>query len=172
MDTSAYLILLFFPFFMAYAAFSDLFSMTISNKISLFLLGGFGFFAWQIGMDWDTLVNHVTIFAIALSIVFVAFALNLFGGGDAKLIACTSLWLGSETMPYLFYSSMFGAVLALILLRFRTKILPPRLYEISWVKQLHQDGIGIPYGIALAAGAMVVFPNTPWMQHIIARSIG
>lgn len=172
MDISAYFILLFFPFLMAYAAFSDLFSMTISNKISLYLLGGFAFFAWYIGMEWNTLINHLTIFGIVFAVGFTAFAFNLAGGGDIKLLACTSLWLGGETIPYIIYSSFFGAALAIILLKFRAKILSPRLYNIEWIKRLHQDGFGMPYGVALAAGAMVVFPSSLWMEHVIARSIG
>jgi len=172
MDTSTYLILLFFPFLMAYAAFSDLFSMTISNKISLFLLAGFAFFAWQIGMDWDTLVRHLTIFTIVFLVGFTAFALNLFGGGDVKLLACTSLWLGPETAPYLFYSAFFGGILAFALLKFRAKFLPQRLYSVEWVKQLHQDKFGMPYGVALALGAMMAFPSSTWMDHVIAKAIG
>jgi len=171
MDVSAYLILVFFPFLMAYAAFSDLFTMTISNKISLFLLGGFAFFAWQIGMDWSTLINHLSIFGIVMAIGFTAFAFNLAGGGDVKLLACTSLWLGSDTIPYLIYSSFFGAFFAVVLLKFRAKFISPRLYEIEWIKRLHQDGFGMPYGVALSAGAMVVFPSSLWMEHVIARAI-
>lgn len=172
MDISIYLILVFFPFLMAYAAFSDILSMTISNKISILLILGFAFFSWQLGMDWETLQTHLTIFAAVLAFGFAGFALNLFGGGDAKLLACTSLWLGSETAPYLLYSTFIGGLMSILLLQFRVKILPETLYSIKWVKRLHQDGFGMPYGVALAIGAIVVFPSTPWMEHIIQKAIG
>jgi len=171
MDISSYLILLFFPFLMAYAAFSDLFSMTISNKISLLLIIGFVFFAWQIEMELVEILRHISIFAIVLVIGFVVFALNLAGGGDIKLLACTALWFGYDTASYLVLSSFYGAFLAIIILNWRGMILSPKLHSISWVKQLHEDGFGMPYGVALGAGAITVFPSTLWMQHVISKAI-
>ena len=42
--------LLLFPALMAFAASSDLFTMTISNRVSLILVGGFFVLAFVIGM--------------------------------------------------------------------------------------------------------------------------
>ena len=43
------------------------------------------------------------------------------GGGDAKLLAATSLWFGfsMDLMVYLLVSSMFGGILTLMILSFR-----------------------------------------------------
>jgi prepilin peptidase CpaA len=31
---------------------------------------------------------------------------------------------------------------------------------------LHEPNGGVPYGIALAAAALIVYPNTMWMQSL------
>ena len=38
------------------------------------------------------------------------------------------------------------------------------LAEQEWVKRLHRLDGGVPYGIALAAAALLIYPDTPWMQ--------
>jgi prepilin peptidase CpaA len=42
--------------------------------------------------------------------------------------------------------------------------LPGALAEQDWVKRLHQFDGGVPYGIALAAAALLIYPDTAWMQ--------
>jgi prepilin peptidase CpaA len=37
-----------------------------------------------------------------------------------------------------------------------------------WVQRLHQKDGGVPYGIALAAAALVVYPDTIWMKAVAA----
>jgi prepilin peptidase CpaA len=32
------------------------------------------------------------------------------------------------------------------------------------VLRLHDAGGGVPYGIALAAAALLIYPDTPWMR--------
>ena len=46
--------------------------------------------------------------------------------------------------------------------------LPPILATQEWAQRLHQKGGGVPYGIALAAAALFVYPNTFWMQATAA----
>jgi len=38
------------------------------------------------------------------------------------------------------------------------------LAEMTWVERLHRPGGGVPYGIALAAAALFIYPYTAWMQ--------
>lgn len=168
-------LILFFPFAMAYAAASDLFSMTISNKISLALMAGFMVFALMIGMSWADIGWHWAMFAIVLSGGFALFSLGVIGGGDAKLAAATALWLGWEyAMPYLVVSAFFGGLLTLLILKIRATPLPDRISDIGWIARLYRADEGVPYGIALAAAAFFVYPQTPWMQHVFesARLIG
>ncbi len=53
-------ILLIFPAMMAFAAASDLFTMTISNRVSLILVAGFMVLAIVTGMSWATIGMHLS----------------------------------------------------------------------------------------------------------------
>jgi len=95
---------------------------------------------------------------------FGFFACGRIGGGDAKLAAAIVLWLGSAHLfDYLIYSSMLGGALTLLLIQFRALPLPHVLAGRQWAERLHRRGGGVPYGIALAAAALVVYPHTEWM---------
>ncbi|MEM7214051.1 MAG: prepilin peptidase [Pseudomonadota bacterium] len=164
-------LILFFPFLMIYAAMSDLFSMTISNKVSLVLIAGFMVFAFWMGMDWQTIGWHWLMFAIVLLFGFTLFAFNVIGGGDAKLAASTALWFGWEhILDYIYVSSVLGAVLTLFIVFFRAQTLPMRISNIDWVERIYKPDSGVPYGIALGAGALLVYPTTPWMQHVFTSA--
>lgn len=157
--------LLLFPAMMAFAASSDLLTMTISNRVSLILVGGFFLMAAVAGMSVTDALWHVAAAAIVLVVAFGFFARGWIGGGDAKLAAATALWLGFDHLVvYLLYASIFGGVLTLAMIRFRLMPLPQALTEQEWVKRLHRLDGGVPYGIALAAAALLIYPDTPWMQ--------
>ncbi|HUI94583.1 MAG TPA: prepilin peptidase [Xanthobacteraceae bacterium] len=157
--------LLIFPTLMAFAASSDLFTMTISNRISLILGAGFVALALAIGMPTAEILDHVSACALVLAITFAFFVLGWVGGGDAKLAASTALWLGwPHLMDYVLYASLLGGVLTLALIQFRHLAIPSRLIGKVWAERLHQPGGPVPYGIALAAAALLVYPSTVWMQ--------
>jgi prepilin peptidase CpaA len=157
--------LLLFPALMAFAASSDLFTMTISNRVSLILVGGFLGLAWFSGMSLNDVLVHLGAAAAVLAVTFMFFARGWIGGGDAKLAAATALWLGFDhLMAYLLYASIFGGILTLAMIRFRLMPLPQALAEQEWVKRLHRLDGGVPYGIALAAAALLIYPDTAWMH--------
>ena len=157
--------LLLFPAMMAFAASSDLFTMTISNRIALILVAGFFGMAFVAGMSPNDVLSHVGAAFSVLAVTFVFFARGWIGGGDAKLAAATALWLGFDhLMPYLLYASIFGGVLTLAMIRFRLMPLPAMLAEQEWAKRLHRSDGGVPYGIALAAAALMIYPDTLWMK--------
>jgi prepilin peptidase CpaA len=159
--------LLLFPALMAFAASSDLFTMTISNRISLALTAGFFALALATGMSGSEMLWHAGAGALVLTITFCFFAFGWIGGGDAKLAAATALWLGFDHLfAYGIYASIFGGVLTLAIIKFRGLPLPALLARQAWVQRLHATGGGVPYGIALAAAALVVYPHTPWMRAL------
>jgi prepilin peptidase CpaA len=156
--------LLLFPAMMAFAASSDLFTMTISNRVSLILAAGFFMLAFATGMDAVTAATHVGAAFLVLAIAFVFFARGWIGGGDAKLAAVIALWLGFEPLlVYFLNASIFGGLLTLAMIRFRLLPLPAALERQPWVQRLHRMDSGVPYGIALAAAALAVYPQTTWM---------
>ncbi|MBX9991263.1 A24 family peptidase [Phreatobacter oligotrophus] len=158
-------ILLIFPAMMAFAAASDLFTMTISNRVSLVLVAGFMVLAIVTGMSWPTIGMHVAAGFLVLSIGFVCFAFGWMGGGDAKLAASTALWLGwSQLLDYAIWASLFGGVLTLGLLALRGAPLhPPFLMREGWYARITDEKTGIPYGIALAAAGLILYPSSFWM---------
>ena len=157
--------LLLFPALMAFAASSDLFTMTISNRVTLILTAGFFALALYTGMNLETVMWHTAAALVVLAITFTFFACGWIGGGDAKLAAATALWLGFDhLMAYGLYASIFGGILTIVMIRFRLMPLPEALAEQDWVKRLHKLDGGVPYGIALAAAALLIYPDTAWMQ--------
>jgi prepilin peptidase CpaA len=159
--------LLLFPALMAFAAASDLFTMTISNRVSLALAAGFLILALMSGMGLHDLLSHVGAGAAVLAAAFVCFAMGWMGGGDAKVAAAVALWFGfGHLLDYLVSASLFGGALTLLLLQFRQWPLPSPLTGQAWLLRLHAKESGIPYGIALAIGALMIYPETEWIKAV------
>ena len=159
--------LLLFPALMAFAAASDLFTMTISNRVSLALVGGFLGLAVFSGMGLHDILLHVGAGAAVLAIAFGCFAMGWVGGGDAKVAAGAALWFGfAHLLDYMIYASLFGGALTLLLLQFRQWPLPYAFAGQAWLLKLHSKETGIPYGIALAIGALTIYPETEWIKAV------
>jgi prepilin peptidase CpaA len=159
--------LLLFPALMAVAAASDLFTMTISNRVSLTLAAGFVALALFGGMGGYDILWHVGAGATVLAVAFVCFTMGWVGGGDAKLAAAAALWFGfGHLVNYLVYASLFGGGLTLLLVQFRQWPLPYPFAGQAWLLKLHAKDSGIPYGIALAIGALMIYPETEWIKAV------
>jgi prepilin peptidase CpaA len=106
---------------------------------------------------------------LVLVLTFACFLRGWVGGGDAKLAAATALWLGfNQLFSYLLYASLFGGALSLLLIWFRMWPLAAMLAGREWIERLHHKDSGVPYGIALAAAALCVYPETSWMAGPVA----
>ena len=161
--------LLFFPFAMAFAACSDLLTMRISNKLVLLLAAGFCVLAIVTGMSLQQFAMHVACAMLVLIVGFTFFAMRWIGGGDAKLAAATTLWLGfGLTLPFLAYAALLGGALTLLILILRRMPLTPFLARFRWLERLHDPKSGVPYGIALAAAGMIIYAQTPIFQQLSA----
>ncbi|MEH2552582.1 prepilin peptidase CpaA [Bradyrhizobium algeriense] len=159
--------LLLFPALMAFAAASDLFTMTISNRVSLALIAGFVALAVLGGMGLHDILLHFGAGAAVLVVAFGCFAMGWVGGGDAKVAASVALWFGFDhLLNYLLYVSLLGGALTVLLIQFRQWPLPSLLTGQPWLNRLHDKQSGIPYGIALAIGALIVYPQTEWIKAI------
>ena len=157
--------LVLFPALMAFAASSDLLTMTISNRVSIILAAGFFALALASGMSPMDIASHTGAAGIVLAVAFGFFVQGWIGGGDAKLAAATALWFGFDhLLTYLIYASLFGGALTLLLIQFRMAPLPAPLARQAWIERLHRKDGGVPYGIALAAAALAIYPDTPWMS--------
>jgi prepilin peptidase CpaA len=160
--------LIVFPVLMAFAASSDLLTMTISNRISIALVACFLAMALALHMPWREFADHLSCGVVILAITFALFWRGWVGGGDAKLAAATAVWLGwAHVMDYGLVASAFGGVLTLSILVLRRWPLPQWLARRRWAARLHEHGSGVPYGIALAAAGLFIYPDTQiWLRVI------
>jgi len=155
---------LLFSATMVFAASTDLFKMKILNCGPLILAAGFLALAVLEGMPVTEIGSRLGAGLSVLAVCFVLFSSGWIGGGDAKLAAATALWLGwGQLYNYLLYASLLGGALSLLVLGFRKRSLPPALANQRWVVRLHDPAGGVPYGIALAGAALLVYPSTEWM---------
>ena len=157
---TVYPLVFVFPFAMAFAAATDLLTMTIPNRLSVALCAAFLLIAPLAGLSWQDLLSHLAAGSLMLLAGIVLFSVGWMGGGDGKLLAVASLWLGFEPMTlFLVYVAVLGGVLALLILAYR-KWPAGALPLPNWALRLHAKGEGMPYGIAIAAGALAVYPST------------
>lgn len=168
------LIFVVFPFCMVFAAVSDMVSMTIANRVSLILIATFAVAAPFTGMDWAAYGWHFAAAATVLCVTFAMFAVGAMGGGDAKLLAATSLWMGFslELLSYLVYASVFGGLLTVLILMYRGSIWSAFTGRYLFLRHFADSKVGIPYGVALGISGLIVYPSTPLMQWALARMAG
>lgn len=150
-----------FPALMAYAAFSDIFTMTISNWISVVLVVGFVVLALFLGLPASTIGLHLACGVAVLVLTFSLFAFGWIGGGDAKLAATTAVWMGFDHLAeYGLGSALIGGALTLALLQFRRLPMPDWAQTRAWIMRLHDKNNGVPYGVALAAAGLLLYPES------------
>lgn len=158
-----------FPALMAFAASSDLLTMKISNKLVLLLTASFFAVALAVNMPLEQMAMHLLCAFVVLVVAFCLFALRWIGGGDAKLAAATTLWLGfGSTLPYLVYTALLGGGLTLLILALRRVPLNPLVARFAWLERLHDRKSGIPYGIAMAAAGILVYSNSAIFERLAA----
>lgn len=164
-------LLVIFPFAMIYAAFSDLVSMTISNRVPVILSVAYIVLSLALGVPAFEMAMHIGIALVCLTVTFGFFAAGWMGGGDAKLVAATALWFGpSQTlMEYLAIGSVYGGFLTLGLLAIRINLVPAT--GIDFVDHLLDQKTGIPYGIALGAAGLTCYSSSAWIEYAL-QSMG
>ena len=168
------LIFVVFPFCMAFAIVSDMVSMTIANRVSILLVATFALVAPLTGMAWADFGWHFAAGALVLCVTFSLFALGTMGGGDAKLLAATALWMGlsPQLMQYLVQASVLGGVLTLMILFYRKSPLSVVTGGNVLLRHFANEKVGIPYGVALGVAGLAVYPSTPLMQWALLRLAG
>jgi len=114
-------------------------------------------------------VAAITSGAHGSTIVAVAmFAAGWIGGGDAKLFAAVTLWLGwPACASFLMITALAGGALALLLLNVRATWLKPYLAGAPpWLDKLTTTGEAVPYGVAIAFGALLAFPQSSLLHGL------
>lgn len=169
MDTVYLLLLGVMPALVIIAGLKDLTTMRIPNWISLLLLVFFFPAAFVMGLPPLTIALHVGVAFAALVVGAGMFALRWIGGGDAKLMAAACLWLGVEgSGMFLLWTGVMGGLFCLTLLFARFHSRPYLAGAPGWVVSLMEPKGDIPYGVAIAAGALMAYPASPLLALFIA----
>lgn len=149
------------------AALYDLWRFRIPNVIVVALVVLFLAAALR---SYDTVpwLSHLGAGALLFAAGTGVYTFGFLGGGDVKLLAATSLWVGLERLllDYLIYVAVIGGALSLVLIALRW------IVQISLVRfasrperitlpRLLIPGESIPYGVAIAVGAIPVMPSLP-----------
>ena len=161
-----FLLASFFSVLLIASAIFDLTSFRIPNILpgAMLLL----FPAFLIAMaysthsvSWGDISLHLLAGILGLIIGMFLFARGWVGGGDAKLFAVICLWLGWESMlEYVVLASLTGGALTFALLALRRTPLPSFLVKLPWLVRLADPKSAVPYGLALVAAALFIFPGT------------
>lgn len=165
------MVLVIFPFSMAFAAISDLMSMTIQNRVSLLLAGSFIVIAPLAGLDWTAFAWHWAAALTVLLVTFGLFALGTMGGGDAKLMASTALWMGfgPPLIEYLMVASLIGGALTLAILALRSSSIATLSGAERFLPHLTEKKNGVPYGVALGAAGLLTCADSDLMKWALSQ---
>lgn len=164
-------IFVIFPFCMLFAAISDMLSMTIANRVAVVLVATFAVVAPLTGMAWADYAWHFAAGGSVLLVTFALFALGGMGGGDAKLMAATALFMGFNIhlVEYLVVSAFLGGVLTVAILAYRNSALSVFTSRNLFLRHFADESVGIPYGVALGIGGLFAYPDSPLMVWALER---
>lgn len=99
------------------AAFTDLKSRTIGNKLNLAIAAGAPLFWWASGLDlWPGVAIQLGIAAATFAVCCLFFAIRQMGGGDVKLLTALALWFPpTNFLGLILIMAMLGWVLTLVM---------------------------------------------------------
>ncbi len=139
---------------LADAAWSDLCALRIANRDPVLLVLAFLAAAVAQGFGgWD-LASHCAAALVVFAGGAGLFALGIWGGGDAKLLAAAALWTGFAGLPRLLgVMAVAGGGIALIVLALGRLGGGKAGTRMMWLGGL-MGGKHVPYGIAIAAAGL------------------
>ncbi|WDI33193.1 prepilin peptidase [Hyphococcus flavus] len=164
----AYILLSVFPAALLIAAANDIYEFKIPNWLSIILVAVYPAAGLAVGASASVLVEGALLGAAALTVGFALFAGKIVGGGDAKLFAAAAPWLGLSSIGiFLFNTAVAGIFLAIAMGMFRKLPVLPVYAHAPWLIRLHQRKKDLPYAVAIAAGGLLSFSQTPFFQLVI-----
>ncbi len=136
---------------LAWAAASDIRTRKIPNP-SVLAVGGL-FVGWTALIGFAGLPQALIAAAIAFVVSFALYNLKIVGAGDSKLFAAVALFAGLDRLAQLtLLTGIVGGLIALFIMVTR----PRRALVMLTMRGKGDFGDGIPYGVAIAAAAIVV----------------
>ena len=142
------------------AALNDANAMKIPNRIPLIVLAAYFVMVPFTWVGLPVFLEHLTVGLVLFAVGFAMFAFGWMGGGDSKLLASTAFWFTwPDAIAYMIYTALFGGALTLFVMIGRSYI-PVKVITSQWAQTMFKDETKIPYGLALAAGAISVLPSS------------
>ena len=157
------LLLALFPAGVIVAAIRDVTSFTIPNWLSGLLAVTFIPVALLVHLPMGALGLNVAAGFAALVAGIGMFAMGWCGGGDAKLLAASALWLGwPGVMTLVLATGVAGGAIATALIAARNSgpITALAGRGPPWLGRLLTPAEDLPYGLAIAVGALIAFPSS------------
>lgn len=157
------------PICFVMAALTDFLEMTIPNRIPVILLSAFLLVAPFSGLTLGEFGWHVAAAGLVFAVCFGLFALNVMGGGDAKLLSAAAIWFGfnHSLFEFLAYTGYLGGVLTIMVMLVRANWAKFATLGVKLPKTLMVAN-KIPYAIAIGAAGLMAYPQSPLMISIIA----
>lgn len=153
-----------FSLLMGRAAYSDLKSLTLSNRLCSATALLYPVYIFATYMDGQGLPMQDIMISLGLAaVIFIVcvgfFALNIMGGGDVKFIPAVALWAGTaHILNYLLITSVIGGLLAAAII-IRNRIKASKYYKSSVNINLsvaEKKDSAVPYGVGIAIGGLYV----------------
>ena len=139
------------------AAYSDVRRLTIPNLICLGIVLCYPVYVLTAdrAVDW---LGGLAVFGAVLAVGFLLFTTGRVGGGDAKLLAATSLWAGPGLLlEFVLITALAGGGLALFLyVRHRLSRSPSLAAFAATEAAPDFAQQPMPYGVAIFAGGVYV----------------
>ena len=150
------------PIGLALAALTDLFTMTIPNRIPAVLLAAFLVLAPFSGLAWPDIGLSLVAGLVVFAGCFGLFAFNVMGGGDAKLLTAAVVWFGfnHSLLVFLVAVSLIGGLLTIAILIIRSQSNSVLAMGIPLPASL-TTAKKIPYGIAIAIAGFLTYDQSP-----------
>ena len=130
------------------AAFTDIRNRQISNKLNAAIALGAPLFWWASGLGLADVAWQLGVALLSLVVLAGFFALRWMGGGDVKLLTALALWIKPEGFLHLIAAmALIGGVLTLA-------------FGAWHIARRQRDRLAIPYGVAIAAAALLTLADT------------
>ena len=160
-----------------YAALSDIRGFTIPNHYSLVVMGAFVvayFILWVSKHEgiFYSFSSHLIAMVVMFGITAALFGARAIGAADSKLATAFALWVGFNPglIALLFYTTVVGGLMGLATLAMR-KWKPFRSAKAgSWIAQAQAGENKVPYGVAIACGALASFVKLGYFDMEALRS--
>lgn len=164
---TALLVTILLPLLVVIGGVFDFLTMRIPNWLNALIALSMLAMALLLGMPLETFGWHLLTGAVVLAVGFGLFAGGFIGGGDAKLLAAVALWMGwPQVVMFLVVTSLAGGALAIAMKVWQAIRIEHTVRDTAWLKRVFRAELDLPYGVAIAVGAVAAYPPSWWMQAV------